>query len=166
MRNLSPKMSGQENTAILKSKCMKSKYKCPEFLLHTCKDDQYQKWLHRKAVAHVKRDRSRGIETATISKYKKAIHEAVKASNGYDAYTGKILLWDLLGKYDNEQAKKGRRKYKKEFWDLPTVDHVDDGENGPDFKICSWQVNDAKSNMSLNEFVSLCKSIVEYNVQE
>ena len=121
----------------------------------------YERWLHRKAVAHVRRDRNRGNATATNEEYKIAIHQAVCESDGKDAYTGEKLDWALLSKYDNEQSKKHGNKKKKRFALLPSVDHVGDGAGPADFKICGWRTNDAKNDMSLNEFISLCKKVVE-----
>ncbi len=82
---------------------------------------------------------------------------------GIDAYTGKKLRWDLISKYDNDQSKAKGREYKKEFGDLPTVDHVDDGSGSPQFNICSWRVNDAKNDLTLDEFLVLCREVLEFN---
>lgn len=121
----------------------------------------YERWLHRKALAHVKRDRTRGNATATNEEYKIAIHQAVCESAGKDVYTNEELDWSLLSKYDNEQSKKHGRHYKKQFALLPSVDHVGDGTGSADFKICSWRTNDAKNDMSYDEFVELCKKVVK-----
>ncbi len=120
----------------------------------------YERWLHRKAMAHVKRDRARGNTTATNEEYKLAIHQAVCESDGKDAYTNEDLDWSLVSQYDNEQSTKHGRHYKKKFALLPSVDHVDDGTGAADFKICSWRTNDAKNDMTYKEFVELCKKVV------
>lgn len=120
----------------------------------------YERWLHRKAVAHVRRDRNRGNTTVTNEEYKIAIHQAVCESNGKDAYTGEALDWTLLSQYNNQQSKEHGRHYKKQFALLPSVDHVDDGKGPANFKICGWRTNDAKNDMSLYEFISLCKKVI------
>jgi len=120
----------------------------------------YERWLHRKAMAHVKRDKARGNTTVTNDAYKIAIHKAVCESKGIDAYTNEKLDWSLLSKYDNEQSKKHGRKYKKQFALLPSVDHVGDGTGEADFKICSWRTNDAKNDMSYSELVDFCHKII------
>ncbi|GAB3000829.1 hypothetical protein [Psychrosphaera aestuarii] len=120
----------------------------------------YEKWLARKARAHVKRDRERGNDSATVAEYKVEIHRAVIESDGLDAYTLEKLDWSLLSKYDNEQSKLHGRNYKKLFAMLPSVDHVDDGLGKANFKICSWQTNDAKNDLAYSEFVELCKKVV------
>lgn len=82
---------------------------------------------------------------------------------GKDAYTGEVLDWNLLSEWKNDNAKAGKRKYKKEFALLPTVDHV--GERGvAKFKICVWRTNDAKNDLSLNKLIDFCKRIIKNNV--
>jgi hypothetical protein len=145
---------------MLCGKRMMRKYQIPKFLEGTVTQDYYERWLHRKAVAHVRRDRKRRNKTATNEEYKIAIHKAVSDSKGKDAYTGEELDWTLLSKYDNKASKKHGRSYKKQFALLPSVDHVGDGTGPVDFKICAWRTNDAKSDLSYKEFVELCKRIV------
>ena len=136
------------------------KYQLNEELSALVDQTIYERWLHRKAMAHVKRDKARGNTTATNESYKIAIHNAVCESKGKDAYTNENLDWSLLSKYDNEQSKKHGRKYKKQFALLPSVDHVGDGTGEADFKICSWRTNDAKNDMSYSELVDLCHKII------
>jgi hypothetical protein len=108
-------------------------------------------------MAHIKRDRKRGHEEATNEKYKLAIHQAVEESEGKDAYTEEPLDWTLLSKYDNNESKAGRAQYKKRFALLPSVDHV-----GPtEFRICGWRTNDAKNDLSYQEFVDLCRKVID-----
>jgi hypothetical protein len=45
---------------------------------------------------------------------------------------------------------------------LPTVDHEDDGLGEPQFRICGWAVNDAKNDLSLEDFVQLCKKVLAH----
>ena len=136
------------------------KYQLTDELLALVGQEIYERWLHRKAMAHVKRDRGRGNTTATNESYKIAIHKAVCHSGGKDAYTNEELDWSLLSKYDNEQSKKHGRTYKKKFALLPSVDHVGDGTGEADFKICAWRTNDAKNDLSLSEFIELCSRVV------
>ncbi|MBW8074723.1 MAG: hypothetical protein GJU74_04995 [Metallibacterium scheffleri] len=123
----------------------------------------YSRWLQRKAAAHVKRDRRRGNSNATVSAYKQAIHNAVVASGGRDAYTGEDLDWSLISQYDNEKSKQLGRSYKKELAALPTLDHVGDGLGHPDFVISSWRTNDAKHDLTLQEFLALCAAVLKYH---
>ncbi len=136
------------------------KYQLPGLLAKFVNQKVYEQWLHRKAVAHVRRDRNRGNKTATYEKYKIAIHKAVCDSDGKDAYTNEELNWLLLSKYDNEKSKKGGRNYKKQFALLPSVDHVGNGTGPADFKICAWRTNGAKNDLSYEEFLDLCEKVV------
>ena len=141
---------------------MAKKYTPPGFLIDCIEQGQYQRWLHRKAVAHVRRDRRRGNAEAMIADYKKAIHAAVCVSRGLDFYTGEPLNWSLISTYDNEASKKGGRMYKADFSLLPTIDHVGDGRGMADFRICAWRTNDAKSDLSHEDFVELCRRVVAF----
>lgn len=140
------------------------KYQLPDKMITLVKQDTYERWLSRKTNSHVKRDRNRGNKNATYATYKQAIHKAVCESKGLDAYTLEKLDWSLLSKYDNAQSKKYGRLYKKKFALLPSVDHVNDGLGVADFKICAWRTNDAKNDLSYDEFVNLCKKVVENKI--
>jgi hypothetical protein len=136
-------------------------YPVPDCIKLDCDQVRYKRWLHRKAVAHVKRDRKRQT-TCTVAQYKAAIHAAACASEGKDFYTGEQLAWSLVSKWDNESAKSGRAKYKKSMALLPTLDHTTDEKGQPKFVICSWYVNDVKSDLTPEEFLQLCKRVLEY----
>ena len=138
------------------------KYELPDFLNRDITQGVYERWLHRKAVAHVRRDRRRGNKAATNEAYKIAIHKAVTESEGRDFYTGEQLHWRLISQYENEQAKASGRKYKRKFALLPTVDHVNDGLGPPDFQICAWRTNDAKNDLPLDEFIALCQRVIDH----
>jgi hypothetical protein len=141
------------------------KYPFPDFLANQCTPDAYRRWLHRKAAAHRKRDRARGNAEAMIEAYKRAIHAAVLHSHGLDDYTGQPLRWDLISKYDNEASKAGKRFYKQSFGDLPSVDHVGSGIGEPGFKICAWRTNDAKNDLPYDEFVALCRRVIDHHAR-
>ena len=140
---------------------MPPKYSLPPELHDQTSQAAYSRWLHRKAAAHVKRDRGRG-HTCTIAAYKAAIHEAVIASSGHDAYTGEKLEWCLISTYDNDESRTGKHHYKARFALLPTVDHVDASAKCAAFKVCSWRTNDAKHDLSRTEFVALCRRVLEH----
>jgi hypothetical protein len=148
---------------------MPRKHSMPKFLEGDVAPEAYEKWLRRKAIAHVKRDRMRGYSSATMLLYKEAIHAAVVLSEGLDAYTGEKLDWMLISKYNNEESKAGRHGYKAGFALLPTVDHVRAGATEATFCICSWRTNDAKNDLSLEAFVELCQKVLThagYSVQK
>lgn len=138
-------------------------YPLPQFLNGVVTREQYVRWLQRKAQAHVIRDRKRVAWTVTVSAYKKAIHDAVTSSGGLDFYTGEALNWGQISTYDNAASKAGRSVYKAGFALLPSVDHVSGEGEGYDFVICGWRTNDSKHDMSLSEFVALCRRVVKHH---
>ncbi len=135
----------------------------PDFLRGSCSPERYLRWLGRKARAQVSRDRKRGNRGARVAEYRSAIHAAVLRCKGRDAYTGLPLRWDQLGNYDNAASRRGGREYKKRFEDVPTVDHVGDGRGKPRFEICAWRLNDAKSDLPLSEFLTLCRQVLAFS---
>lgn len=138
------------------------KHELPGFLDGLLTQVAYERWLTRKAAAHVKRDRGRGREGVSGATYRDAIHEAVVHSEGADAYTGERLDWSLLSQYDNESSKQGRHAYKAGFGLLPTVDHIDAAAGAGEFCICAWRTNDAKNDLSAPDFIRLCRRVIEH----
>lgn len=138
------------------------KYGLPCFLSNVVSQAIYTRWIDQKAAAHFDRDKKRGNRTATKEAYKRAIHAAVVASEGLDAYTGEHLHWSLIGSYDNAASKAKGRHYKARLALLPTLDHVGDGLGPADFKICGWRTNDAKHDLSHSDFVELCRRVISH----
>ncbi len=134
----------------------------PDFLMGRCSSKRYLRWLNRKAAALARRDRRRRDREARIAEYRIEIHEAVLRSRGCDAYTGLPLRWDQISLYDNDASRRGGRAYKRKFGNIPTVDHTGDNRNKPRFKICAWRVNDAKSDLTLKEFLELCRQVLAF----
>lgn len=139
------------------------KYQFPDFLNERCTPEAYHRWLARKAIAHVKRDRKRGHIAATREAYMIAIHKAVISSAGLDDYTGEKLAWEKISTYDNAKSKEGRREYKKSFWDLPTVDHCGEDITANSFRICSWRTNDSKNDLTDDELIKFCRIILAHD---
>jgi hypothetical protein len=106
---------------------MPRKYQLPDFLDQKLTQASYEKWLRRKAAAHVRRDKKRGNSTAAGEAYRMAIHRAVIHSGGRDQYTDECLDWSLVSQYSNDRSQAERRRYKATLALLPTVDHVGDG---------------------------------------
>ncbi len=141
---------------------MPRKHSLPNFLEGVIGAETYERWLMRKAMAHLKRDRGRGHSSATRALYKEAIHAAVLMSDGRDAYTGELLDWRLISTYKNAESKTGRHSYKSGFALLPTVDHILAGATEASFRICAWRTNDAKNDLSPEGFIELCVRVVTY----
>ena len=146
-----------------------SKYQLPDFLQkkYTVDKDNYEKWLKSQSSRHRKRDMNYFEKhneqfDHTNEQYKISIHKAVCDSNGKDFYTGESLDWNMINTWDNEEAKE--MNYKKKFKNLPTIDHInrENFYNEIKFQICAWSVNDAKNDLSHNEFLTLCKKVNEY----
>jgi hypothetical protein len=140
---------------------MSKTHAMPSFLEGVLTPEAYARWLLRKAAAHVKRDRRRGLK-CTGAAYRAAMHQAVVRSGGKDAYTGEDLDWHLISTYNDEDARMGQRAYKAEFALLPTVDHVEAGPADRRFEICAWRTNDAKNDLSLESFLDLCQRVLVY----
>jgi len=117
------------------------------------------RWLHRKACAHVRRDRTRGFQNIGVSSYKQAIYQAVVEASGRDFYTGRALDWQQISKWANEEAANGRGVYKRQFWNIPTVDHEDPSNPGSPLRLCSWRVNDTKNDQTIIELLALADLI-------
>src|SRR3954468_13487541 len=130
---------------------MPSKFPLPSFLDGVVDQQIYNRWLLGRAQAHWGRDRKRGHDSPSVSRYKALIHEAVCAQHGRDFYTGEMLHWHLLCTYDNALSKSGRHSYKKTFDLLPSVDHETADATSATFRICGWAVNDSKQALSTGE---------------
>ena len=139
------------------------KYQIPDFLASTLSQKAYERWLRRRAVAHVRRDKKRGNITANAEIYRVAIHLAVCNCGGSDHYTGEPLEWSLISSYNNSESKEHARKYKAKYALLPTVDHIGDGLGEANFVICAWRTNDAKNDLSHEDFVALCRRVLEHS---
>ena len=139
-----------------------NKYVLPSFLVNIISDKEYKKWLQRKSQAHFRRDKKKRYNDISISLYKTLIHKAVELSRGYDDYTGEKLDWHLISKYNNKDSQNSGVEYKRAFSNLPTVDHELKNKRNK-FKICSWKINDIKSDLTLNELLIECKKLIEFN---
>ena len=137
------------------------RYSLPEFLVGRVDPVVYERWLARKAAAHLKRDRKRGYQGVSGASYRDEIHGAVVESGGRDYYTGEELDWSLLSKYNNDESLAGRHAYKAGFALLPTVDHIESARAKSGFRICGWRTNDAKHDLSHQAFVNLCILVVK-----
>jgi hypothetical protein len=141
---------------------MSKKRSLPSFLESRVSAPNYERWLVRKAAAHLKRDRKRGYMQISGAAYRDAIHAAVVRSQGMDAYTGESLDWTLLSQYDNEASQAGRHGYKAGFALLPTVDHVEASSRESGFCVCAWRTNDAKNDLSCDDFIDLCVRVLRH----
>ena len=137
-----------------------------------CAQSKFSVWVQRKAAALWERDKKKLVARGTLipetndnekrANYRQAIYKAiVDMKENKCPYTGKVLRWNLIGEWKNDNAKKEGKTYKKKFENLPTVDHKN-AEPVPDFVICSWVANDAKNDLPYDEFVDLCRVVVTF----
>ncbi len=70
-----------------------------------------------------------------------------------------------IGSFKDNKKAKEIQGYKRKFKNLPTLEHVyrEDVSITLEFVICGWAVNDAKNDLSIDEFIELCKEVVEYH---
>lgn len=142
---------------------MPKRYALPACLSGKTDQAAYERWLRRKAAACLKRDRTRCDWEISGEEYRLLIHNAVIRSDAVDHYMGEELRWDLISRYSNEDSKAGRSKYKAQFALLPTVDHVPGADDRYDFVICAWRTNDAKNDLTHDEFVGLCRRVIAHH---
>lgn len=138
-----------------------ARYPMPSFLKGRCEPGVYGKWLHNKADTLLKRDKKRGkpyAVLATRATYKDAIHRVITAGALLDPFTGEALAWELISTWGSSHDQP--EGYKKQFALMPTVDHKH--ADSFEFEICSWQTNDAKSDMEPREFVAFCERVARY----
>lgn len=139
---------------------MARKHPLPEFLrAQGVEEKAFCRWLHRKACAHVRRDRKRGYKNITAGPYRERIYQAVLEATGRDFFTGEALDWRQISKWANEEAANGRGVYKRKFWNIPTVDHEDPSNPGSPLRLCSWRVNDTKNDQTIIELLALADLI-------
>lgn len=142
-------------------------YALPTILENACSQKDYIKWLNRRANAHFKQDKKKNkliFETRAL--YKHAIHKAVLKGGDRDAYTGELLRWDLIRKFNNKEAQKRKREYKRKFADMPTVDHINEKRRNQYFKICSWRTNDCKNDLTIDELIKFCTVVLDFQKNE
>lgn len=129
--------------------------------------DKFAKWVNRKANSLCKRDKERTKEkyAFTTWDYVEKICEAIKESPVFDFYTNDKLDWTKIGEYTNEEAQCLGPNIKVKYAKMPTVDHID-AKPEPNFHICTWCTNDAKNDLSLEDFITLCEKVLENNGYE
>lgn len=129
--------------------------------------DDFEKWINRKANSLCRRDkkRTKGIFNLTPMQYVEGICNAIKESPVFDFYTGDKLDWTQIGKYTNEEAQELGPDIKKKYAMMPTVDHAD-AKPEPNFRICTWRTNDAKNDLTLDEFRKLCLKVLRHSGED
>ena len=97
---------------------------------------------------------------------KQAIVDAIERSKGRDFYTGEYLAWNRIGLWRNAEAATRRGEYRREFWNLPSVDHDFTNPTKSAFHICSWRMNDSKNDQTIDEFLDLAAKVQEHRAKK
>jgi hypothetical protein len=136
----------------------------PEYLNGIFTTLEYNAMLREKAGYLLEKDRTRKrpwVKGATFSMYERLIHDAICAGGQVDPFTGEKLQWKLTKEYSPKKSK-GDRQYMKQFYLMPTVDHIDPFGATLAFEICSWKINACKNYQNPDEFIAMCRKVVEY----
>lgn len=141
-------------------------YLLPSFLENVCTRIVFIKWLNKKCWFLHKRDLKNNKSFAadcTRLQYKEQIYQSVNETGLIDPYTGDIMQYELIGKWDSNAAKNGGLAYSKQFALLPTADHIDPQGDKLELEICSWRVNMMKADFNPTDFISFCSKVVTNN---
>ena len=140
-----------------------SPYSLPSFLQGTVTQTDYIKWLNQKCDSMRQRDLKLKRPYAFVNSrmaYKQKIHQAVLDNGQFDPYTGEKLDWALISRQKSLKKCNYVNNFLNTFALLPAVDHIGSGKL--EFEICSWLINEAKSCMDPDEFIGLCKKVVDF----
>ena len=119
----------------------------------------YLKWLARESSRFFNNDMKHKIKSISRLEYKDAIHKAVLKNKDIDAFTGNLLNWKLLGKYDSKMAREHGRSYKVLYGDIPTATLINGGAGHTNISICAWKVDECKGELNFNEFSEICNAV-------
>ena len=97
-------------------------------------------------------------------KYFTAVCKAIKSCEGKDYYTGKPLNWQITlepKKESPDREKQGVETAERQ--ERVTFDHLN-GRNLEDlqFALCAGKTNDAKNDLTEDEFLALCEAVYNY----
>jgi hypothetical protein len=136
----------------------------PTYLIGTITAAVYNVWVRVKSWALFKRDKKRKLPVtlkSSVVQYKQTMNNAVEAGGLLDPYTGDMLAWEQISTWDPKKAK-NNPEYAKQFYFMPTIDHIDPYGGALAFEVCSWQVNACKSFLNPQEFIRLCCTVVNH----
>jgi hypothetical protein len=139
-------------------------YFLPPFLAGICTEKQYIKWLQKRAWQLYIRDLRQGrpyAKRGARAIYKKLIHEAVFRAGLCDPYTGETMNYSLIGTWDSTKGKDWPDGLIRNYYLMPTVDHIDPFADTLELEICSWRINECKSGLTSQEFIDVCGKVAE-----
>jgi hypothetical protein len=141
------------------------KYPLPAFADGELTPHEYSHWVVGESADAYRRDCVKMRPFALKSSQKQCgnvVHEAVIAGNGIDPFTGARLRYDLVHTYDPIKAR-GNIDYERQFDLMPNVDHIDPEADVLALEICAKRINLCKSEQNPEEFLNMCRKIVEYS---
>jgi putative endonuclease len=151
---------------------MPRKYLPPPWLENIFTVAEYEHLLDERAEDIYRRDLAAKRPYALAGSkafYKEQIHKAIWENGEKDPYTGDTLDWTLVGKWDSRKnkapAKLSAGRFSKAFYLLPVVDHIDPNAPQLAFEICSWIVNECKSDLNPADFVALCARVTSHRLK-
>jgi hypothetical protein len=142
------------------------KFPVPPIFADQCTQEDYNKTLTKRSKTLFKRDKKKKmpwVSTSSAAIYRAKMHEAFSNAGLNDPYTGDKIGYNLIGKWDPNLAYFGKDKYLKQFATLPSVDHKDPNSQTLEFEICTWQVNQCKSDFNPEEFIVFCNKVLQNN---
>jgi hypothetical protein len=135
----------------------------PGYMQGRCTLDQFRRWIFSHAAQILSRDKKLLRPYALdgcMELYKQIIYEAAQNAV-YDPFTGELLQWELINRWDPRKKTPSGHSV-RDFRLLPTADHVDPASDVLDIEICSWFMNDCKGNLNPQEFIAICRKVVDY----
>jgi len=142
-------------------------YPLPSFLAGVVSAETYQRWILHHGHYLFWLDKKRNFPCALNGSsrlYRDAIAQAAERAGPCDPYTGDAMRWDLVDRYPHtrQEFDSLTDAMCREFALLPVADHIDPRAEKLAFEICSWQINTAKCSSTPEEFVELCKAVLDH----
>ena len=119
----------------------------------------YKRWLNKMANRVVKHKRKYG-ESHNVKQTMDSIHQAMQLSDGIDPYDGTMMKSELIDTYMMKGCTLDANS-KKEFFRMPTIKYQSI-EQSCVFEIMSMQTNEAKGEMSHEEYLNHCRAVVNH----
>jgi hypothetical protein len=135
----------------------------PWYLEGILTEKQFNKWFREKINDELHKDRKRGrkcAKNATYALYKQKLFDALCAGGTKDPFTGETMQWELVLEWNPEKAA-GIPGYFRQFYLMPTIDHIDPDADAPAFEVCSWKINMCKSCQTPDQFIAMCSKVVD-----
>jgi hypothetical protein len=138
----------------------------PWYLEGILTEKQFNKWFREKINDELHKDRKLGrkcAKNATYALYRQKLYDALCAAGIKDPFTGETMQWELVLEWNPEKAA-GAPGYFRQFYLVPTIDHIDPDADAPAFEVCSWKINMCKSCQTPDQFIGMCSKVVSHRI--